>query len=64
MIDHTLLFVNGVDWDPYLYQGVLLASDYKTAALALQTAGYATDPDYANKIINVIESYNLNQYDN
>ena len=63
MRDHTLLFVNGVDWDPYLYQGVLLASDYKTAALALQTSGYATDPDYAQKVIEVIEANQLYQYD-
>ncbi|HCM89386.1 MULTISPECIES: glycoside hydrolase family 73 protein [Vagococcus] len=63
MKDHTLLFVNGVDWDPYLYQGVLLASDYTTAAKALQASGYATDPDYASKVISVIEKYELYQYD-
>ncbi len=63
MRDHTLLFVNGVDWDPYLYQGVLLASDYTTAAKALQASGYATDPDYASKVIGVIEKYKLHQYD-
>lgn len=63
MRDHTLLFVNGVDWDPYLYQGVLLASDYTTAANALQSAGYATDPNYASKIISVIEKNKLYQYD-
>lgn len=64
MRDHTMLFVNGVDWDPYLYQGVLLASDYKTAANALQASGYATDPGYARKVIDVIESNQLYQYDN
>lgn len=63
MRDHTLLFVNGVDWDPYLYQGVLLASDYKTAAKALQSSGYATDPDYARKVIDVIEVNELYKYD-
>ncbi|MEG2254470.1 MAG: glucosaminidase domain-containing protein, partial [Vagococcus sp.] len=63
MRDHTMLFVNGVDWDPYLYQGVLLASDYKTAAIALQTSGYATDPDYASKVIEVIEVNELYKYD-
>lgn len=63
LIDHTKLFVKGVDWDPYLYQGVLLADDYKTAAKALQVAGYATDPTYANKIIDVIEANQLAQYD-
>ncbi|MGX6970556.1 glycoside hydrolase family 73 protein [Vagococcus bubulae] len=61
--DHTLLFVQGVDWDPYLYQGVLLADDYQTAAKALQVAGYATDPGYAEKLVSLIKEYNLDQYD-
>lgn len=61
--DHTLLFVQGVDWDPYLYQGVLLADDYQTAAKALQVAGYATDPGYADKLISLIQQYSLDQYD-
>ncbi|MBM7711511.1 glycoside hydrolase family 73 protein [Enterococcus xiangfangensis] len=61
--DHTMLFVKGTNWDPQLYANVLTATDYKAAAQALQTAGYATDPDYANKIISVIETYNLGQYD-
>nr|WP_321384284.1 glycoside hydrolase family 73 protein [uncultured Enterococcus sp.] len=63
MDDHTMLFVNGVDWDRRLYENVLLANDYKEAANALQTAGYATDPDYASKVIHVIETYKLYKYD-
>lgn len=64
MNDHTRLFVDGVTWDPRLYEKVLLAKDYKEAAKALQEAGYATDPTYADKVIHVIESYDLDQYDN
>lgn len=63
MDDHTMLFVNGVDWDPKKYEPVLAAKDYKEAAQALQKAGYATDPTYADKIISVIEEYQLNTYD-
>lgn len=63
MLDHTLLFVNGVTWNPGKYAGVLQAKNYQEAAQALQTAGYATDPDYASKVINVIEENKLNQYD-
>ncbi len=63
MRDHTKLFVDGVDWDPNLYEKVLLAKNYKEAAQALQDAGYATYPTYADKIIHVIEEYNLNKYD-
>lgn len=38
-------------------------TDYQTAAKLLQENGYATDPDYAKKLDNVIATYNLNQYD-
>lgn len=63
MNDHTKLFVEGVTWNPRLYEQVLLAKNYKEAARALQAAGYATDPQYAEKVIHVIETYELYQYD-
>ncbi|MGM0124392.1 hypothetical protein IGI37_001769 [Enterococcus sp. AZ194] len=63
MDDHTMLFVNGVTWNPQQYEKVLLAKDYKQAAIALQEGGYATDPTYAHKVTEVIETYNLDQYD-
>lgn len=37
--------------------------DYKVWAKGLQEAGYATDKNYANKIIAIIEKYNLQQFD-
>lgn len=63
MDDHTMLFVNGVTWNPGQYEKVLMAKNYKQAAKALQDGGYATDPTYAQKIIEVIETYNLDKYD-
>ncbi|CAG7603590.1 hypothetical protein PAESOLCIP111_00613 [Paenibacillus solanacearum] len=39
------------------------ALDYAGAAYALQSAGYATDPQYANKLISIIRTYRLEQYD-
>lgn len=63
MEDHTQLFVNGVDWDRHKYEPVLQAKSYQEAAKALQEAGYATDPTYADKIIAMIEQYQLHQYD-
>lgn len=39
------------------------ARDYTGAARALQTAGYATDPQYAEKLIKIIESNGLQEYD-
>lgn len=61
---HTMLFVNGTTWNSKQYQHVLAAKDYQTQAKALETDGYATDPGYANKVITIIEEYNLTQYDN
>ncbi|RJF46533.1 glycoside hydrolase family 73 protein [Pediococcus acidilactici] len=63
MRDHSLLLVNGTNWNPRQYQAVITASDYKQAAQALYDAQYATDPDYPAKLINLIQKYNLNQYD-
>ncbi|KAF1305272.1 glycoside hydrolase family 73 protein [Enterococcus saccharolyticus] len=63
MYSHTMLFVNGVDWSPEKYEQVLSAPDYSHAAEALQEAGYATDPGYADKIKSVIETNQLYQYD-
>ncbi|MBF4508713.1 glucosaminidase domain-containing protein [Flavobacterium sp. JLP] len=37
--------------------------DYKSWAKGLRTAGYATDPNYPDKLISYIERYNLHQYD-
>jgi flagellum-specific peptidoglycan hydrolase FlgJ len=60
---HTLLMVNGTTSNPNLYASVIQATNYKDAAIALQRAGYATDPNYATKLINLIDEYHLNKYD-
>lgn len=38
-------------------------TDYKGWARGLQSAGYATSPDYADRLIDLIERYKLYQYD-
>ncbi|MNJ68683.1 flagellar rod assembly protein/muramidase FlgJ [compost metagenome] len=35
----------------------------KTAAYTIARAGYATDPNYATKLIQLMDKYNLYQYD-
>ncbi|MBP1042552.1 glycoside hydrolase family 73 protein [Vagococcus sp. BWB3-3] len=57
MEDH-LVFLKGAS-----YQPVLSAANYREAALAIQAGGYATDPRYADKLIELIEQFGLNQYD-
>jgi Mannosyl-glycoprotein endo-beta-N-acetylglucosaminidase len=38
-------------------------TDYRNWAKGLSECHYATDPEYASKLINIIETYNLQQYD-
>lgn len=45
------------------YKNVLTASTPQEAAQALSKAGYATDPQYADKLIRLIQTYNLTAYD-
>ncbi|PAD57561.1 alkaline phosphatase, partial [Bacillus sonorensis] len=61
--DLAKLYVNGTSWDPDHYKAIVGEKDYKKATAALVKAGYATDPAYATKLNNLIETYNLTQYD-
>lgn len=61
--DHAALLVDGTTWNADQYQSVLSASDYEEAARQLQASGYATDPDYAKKLIEVIQAHDLMKYD-
>ncbi len=45
------------------YQRVIAATNYRDACKAVKACGYATSLDYANKLINIIEKYGLNQWD-
>ena len=45
------------------YAAVIGEKDYKIACTAIHAEGYATDPTYAEKLITIIESYNLAVYD-
>lgn len=45
------------------HKAVVGERDYKTACRAIKAAGYATNPNYADKLIQLIESYSLTAYD-
>ncbi|RVU55682.1 glycoside hydrolase family 73 protein [Anaerosphaera multitolerans] len=45
------------------YESVRRAKNYEEAAVALYESGYATDPNYSQKIIDLIEEYNLHELD-
>lgn len=61
--DHAKLFLVGTTWNPDQYVAVRNATSYQQAANALQEAGYATDPTYAQKLIELIKQYQLDEYD-
>lgn len=63
MESHAVLINEGTSWDPTFYQAVLDGDNYQEQAQGLQDSGYATDPTYADKLISMIENYNLDQYD-
>lgn len=46
------------------YKNLIGEKNYKLACQKIQSDGYATSPTYAQKLIKLIEQYNLTQYDN
>ncbi|GGA81526.1 hemagglutinin [Flavobacterium palustre] len=58
--DHAL-FLTGKGRYASLFE--LDKDDYRAWAKGLRKAGYATDPQYPDKLISYIERYNLGQYD-
>jgi flagellum-specific peptidoglycan hydrolase FlgJ len=59
--DHSA-FLLSKPWYAKLFK--LDVKDYKAWAKGLKSAGYATDPQYPQKLINLIEKYKLFEIDN
>ncbi|WP_321424127.1 glucosaminidase domain-containing protein [uncultured Bacteroides sp.] len=58
--DHSKFLTSGARY-AFLFR--LDITDYKGWAKGLKQAGYATDPSYANRLITIIEDYELYKYD-
>ncbi len=58
--DHSLFLKSGARY-AFLFE--LKTTDYKGWARGLKKAGYATDRSYANRLITIIEDYELYKYD-
>lgn len=58
--DHSKFLRTGTRY-AFLFR--LKITDYKGWARGLKKAGYATDPRYADRLINIIELYDLDRYD-
>lgn len=59
--DHSIFLTEG---PRYRFLFDLKITDYKGWAKGLKKAGYATDRSYANRLITIIEDYELYKYDN
>lgn len=46
------------------YDRATSATDYEEECRMVQACGYATDPDYADKLISIINSYQLTMFNN
>lgn len=60
-IDHSEFLKNG---QRYSFLFSIPSSDYKAWAYGLQKAGYATNTNYAQMLIRIIEDNELHKYDN
>lgn len=58
--DHSLFLTKRSRYQDLFSLG---KDDYKRWARGLKKAGYATDPKYPNKLIDIIERYNLQAFD-
>lgn len=58
--DHSLFLTSR---PRYAFLFHLDITDYRAWARGLKNAGYATDPSYANRLIQIIEDYELYKYD-
>lgn len=59
-VDHSNFLTRSAHYSELFQLNVL---DYKSWAYGLKRCGYATDPNYAEKLIRKIEKYNLSIYD-
>ncbi len=58
--DHSIFLRTGQRYSSLFH---LARTNYRGWARGLKAAGYATNPQYANQLIDIIERYNLAQYD-
>ena len=60
--DHSAYLLGAINGSVHRYEGLKGCKDYKKAIKIIKSGGYATDPTYVDKIINIIERWNLTQY--
>lgn len=60
--DHSAYLVGAKNGKILRYSGLKNEKNYKKAVKIIKNGGYATAPDYEKVLCNIIEQYNLNQF--
>lgn len=61
--DHSDYLAGAKNGSALRYAGLIGETDYKTAITIIKNGGYATDVQYIEKICNIIQRWNLTEYD-
>lgn len=61
--DHSAYLLGAMNGDKKRYAGLKGCTDPRTALQIIKDGGYATSPDYVDKLMNVIEKYDLQKLD-
>lgn len=61
--DHSDYLAGAKNGSALRYAGLIGEKDYKTAITIIKNGGYATDTQYIEKICNIIQRWDLTQYD-
>lgn len=61
--DHSAYLLGAKNGNKMRYDGLKGCTDYRKAAKIIKDGGYATSPDYVEKLCSIIERWNLTQYD-
>ena len=64
LADHSAYLLGAKNRRSLRYKGIKCMTDYKAVAQLIKEGGYATSLTYVEKLCNIIEKWNLTQYDN
>ena len=60
--DHSAYLAGAKNGNSLRFAGVVGQTDYRKAAQIIKNGGYATAPDYVDKICRIVEQYGLTKY--
>lgn len=61
--DRAAYFMNAMNGSEKRYPGIVGNKDYKSVINIIKAGGYATDPNYVSKLVNLVERWELFKYD-